>query len=229
MTVPGFARIGQRLICLALCGGMTGACVKRLPAQPTPAPVAPQVNAAAPAEGSGRLVVDVVQGPTRVHRVHMQARPIDHGQGRVRYRFYEVPSVLCGASPCVVDVPVGTNVLLGFPVLGDPGAMEVELVHVGPEAAVYRRALSVYTRKKKGGWFATGIVGTVLGAAGAATGVTLLPLGLKDDNDALTTAGAVSLVGGAVVMTVGIMIIRRYSNSYRPGSSIHFPLGVGAR
>jgi hypothetical protein len=222
-TLPLFRRFTQRLCIALLTAGLPVACVKQLPPAPTPQPVAPPIQAAAPPpSGQGRLVVDVVDGPTPVQRIRMASKQVDNGQGRVSHRFFESPEGLCAASPCVADVPAG-NVLLGFPVLGDPDAMEIELVRVGSEPSVYRRSLSVYDGKS-GGLRVLGIVAAAVGGSAAITGTTLLPIGLSDDNRALATAGGISLGAGVALLTLGILAITHDSPTYRPGSSNHFPL-----
>ncbi len=152
----------------------------------------------------------------------MDARPIDKGNGRVGFQLFESPEWLCTASPCVADVPAG-NVLLGFPVLGNSDATEVELVHVGPEPSVYRRSLSVYT-DNTGGTRVMGIIMTSVGAASAITGTALLPVGLAKGNDGLTISGGITLGVGAALIALGIWAIRHDAPTYRPGSSNHFPL-----
>src|SRR5215211_251299 len=121
-----------------LIASLLAACVKRLPPAPPPEPVAPPLPAAAaPPGGHGRLIVDVVEGPTPVERIRIVAQPMNGGT----YQFVEAPEPLC-TSPCATDLPAG-NVLLRFPVLGK-NATEEELVHVGTDTSVYRRALSIY-------------------------------------------------------------------------------------
>jgi hypothetical protein len=206
---------------------VSAGCVRQLPPRPAPDAIVPSMNTSSePATGKGRLVIDVVDGPTPVQRVHMNAEPFDDGQGRTRYRFYEVPEPLCATSPCVVDLTPG-NVLLGFPVAGDDQSIEVELLHIGEETAVYRRSLS-YHRHNRGALWVLGIVGTSLGGTSFLTGTTLLPLGLADGNDGLTIAGATTLGGGALLVTLGILAIRADSPIYRPGSAIHFSLTPAA-
>jgi hypothetical protein len=138
----------------------------------------------------------------------------------VSYRLSEAPHLMCVKSPCLADLPPG-NVVLGFPVIGDPQAYEYELVHVGPETHVYRRSLSVYDGDT-GALRTLGIIGTSVGGAALVTGVVLLPIGLSDDSDGLTTAGGITLGVGAAVMALGIWAIRRDAPTFRPGSSNHF-------
>lgn len=206
------------LVCVALYSG----CVKQLPPAPIPEPIAPSVQPAPPPpQGYGRLVVDVVEGPTPVQQIRMDSTPIPNATGRESFRFFEVPALLCSPSPCANDMPAG-NVLLGFPVIGREGT-EVELVNIGPDPSVYRRSLSVYT-DDTGGLRVFGIIATSVGAASAITGTALLPIGLAKDNDGLTTAGALSLGLGAALITFGIWAIRHDAPTFRPGSSNHFPL-----
>lgn len=218
-----FRPVSHHLRIVVVAALLSPACVKRLPPAPTPEPVAPQMPALPPpAGGHGRLVVDVVDGPVAVHRVDMAAEQVADSSGRVKYRFVESPAVLCAAAPCVSDVPTG-NVLLGFPVLGDPDATEVELVHVGPEPSVYRRTLSVYDGRT-GSVRVLGIIATALGGTAMMTGSALLPIGLARDVDGLTIAGGISLGAGVALLVAGIWAMNADAPTYRPGSSNHFPL-----
>lgn len=197
--------------------------MRTLPPAPVPRAVAPPLEAAPPPpEGQGRLVVDVVDGRAPVQRVRMDTRPITDAQGRVRYQLVEAPEPFCAPAPCAVDVPIG-NVLLGFPVIGDRDALEIELVHVDREPSVYRRSLSVYD-DRTGGVRTTGIIATSVGGAAAITGTVLLPIGLAEGNGGLTMAGGISLGAGAALLALGIWAIRHDAPTYRPGSSNHFPL-----
>jgi hypothetical protein len=187
-----------------------------------PQAVVPRIDAAAPPAGAARLVIDVVEGPTPVQRIHMRPVQVDNGQGRATFRFDESPELLCAATPCVTDLPPG-NVLLGFPVLGQRDALEAELVHAGPEPTVYRRSLSVH-EDRSGALRVLGIIGTSLFGSSALTGMVLLPIGLAKGNDDLTLAGGITLGAGGALLALGIWAIRHGSPTYRPGSSIHFPL-----
>lgn len=224
MTLPESRGPAQRLCAplVAVVACASGACVRQLPPAPIPAPTLPPgADAGPPAAGRGRLIVDVVDGPAPVQRVQMRATPLDHGRGRRTFQFSEGFEPLCPQSPCVAEVPAGTNVLLGFPVLGDSSDTEVELVHVGPETSVYRRALSVYS-KRGGGGRVFGILATVFGSASLITGTALLPAGLSRDNSGMTAAGGITLGAGALLLTVGIIALRATADVYQPGSSNHF-------
>lgn len=224
MSVPLSPNAGQ-CICfksalwLALLS--MGACVHTLPPAATPEPIVPALaSTQAPQQGQGRLIVDVVDGPTPVQRVLMQAQAA--GEGSAGFRIVESAQTVCSASPCVLDVPVG-SLLLGFPVMGDPGALETELVYVGPETSVYRRALSEY-RDNTGATRVLGIIGTSLGGTAVTTGLVMLPIGLARDVDGLSIAGSLSLGIGGALLAWGIWAISSDAPWYRSGSSAHFAL-----
>ncbi len=198
------------------------ACVKELPPAATPDRVVPSVGALAtpPAAGTGRLVIDVVDGPTTVQRVSMNAQPIDNGTEQQTWEFVESYSVLCDPSPCVVDLAPG-NVMLGFPVVGNRNALEMELVHIGTEPSVYRRALSRY--EGGGAGYVLGILGTTFGGISMVTGTALLPIGLATDKSGMTTAGAITLGAGAGLLTISILAMLADMPEYQSGASLHFP------
>jgi hypothetical protein len=206
-------------IIAAIATVSASACVRQLPPRATPDPVAPQVDTSTPIpEGHGRLVVDVVDGPVSVQRVQMEGQPSTNAQGRPTFRFVEVPHTLC-SSPCVADVPQG-NMLLGFPVIGS-NRLDVELVHVGPDPSVYRRSLSIYTDNHRGARI-LGIISTSVGGAALITGISLLSIGLGKDLDGMTAAGGITLGAGVVLTTAGILMIRRFAATYKPGAANHF-------
>lgn len=214
-------RLAQPVGGLAAVAVLSAACVRQLPTAPTPAPVAPPVatSAPAPADGMGRLVVDIVDGPIPVHRVHMRPRAVAGDDGRVRFRFSEAPEPLCPAAPCVAEIPSG-NILLGFPVIGK-STLEVELVHVDPGTTVYRRSLSLY-QDNTGALRTWGIVSTAVGGTATMVGASLLPIGLGKDMDGMTTAGGITLGAGVAMLVFGIWAIRKDAPTYRPGSANHF-------
>jgi hypothetical protein len=165
-------------------------------------------------------VIDVVDGPAAVDRVAIVPEPVTLG-ARQAYDLSGHAEPLCATSPCAVDLPIG-NHILRFPLLGRD-AHEVELVHVGPDPSVYRRALSMYGGKP-GATRTMGILSTSLGGAALITGTALLPIGLAKDNGSLTAAGGISLGAGTLLLTLGILAIRADSPWFRPGAANHFPL-----
>ena len=218
LIARGLPRVGIALMALTLAT----ACTKRL----TPEHVVPEVDVATPPpEGHGRLVIDVVEGPTPVQRVRMEPEPIESDSGRVSYQFREKMEGLCDATPCVLDLRPG-NLILGFPVIGDEDALQIDLVHVGLETSVYRRSLAI-SDTRTGGGYTFGIVGTALGATAMVTGTALLPVGLADDNSGLALAGGITLGVGTALMAFSIWLINKNAPTYRPGSWTHYPLSTG--
>ncbi|MBW2463893.1 MAG: hypothetical protein JRH11_19750 [Deltaproteobacteria bacterium] len=199
---------------------LTSGCVKILPQAATPEPIAPAV-AGSPPQGQGRLVVDVVDGPTEVQHVTLRATPRDHDDGRQTYSLTESFEALCPASPCVLDAAPG-NVAIGFPTLGS-NKVEVEIVHVSVGTSVYRRSLSEY-HDDTGAVRVLGIIGTSVGVVAAITGGSILSAGLSDGNDDIAIAGGIILGSGAVLMILGILGLNLDAPTLRPGSAIHFPL-----
>jgi hypothetical protein len=209
-----------RSLCVSLLLGAS--CVKQLPPAPMPAAFIPAVRDPGPlAPGMGRIIVDVPDGPSPVYLARIEARPQDNGTRRPTFRFFELPpELVCKETPCVVDHPPG-NILLGFPVAGCIEGTEYELVNVGPHPSVYTRSLSLY-EDNTGTEKILGIIGTSIGAAAGITGIALLPAGLSNDNSRLAIAGGITLGAGALLTTIGILMIRHDSATYRPGSANHF-------
>ena len=209
------------LLAVALSTLLVG-CVKHLPPAATPEAVAPAVVIdGLPATGHGRLVLDVLDGPTPIQRVRVGSERIDSGEGREHWSLYEAPELLC-ESPCVAEVPLG-NVMLGFPVAGDSQQTEVELVHVSDEPGVYRRVLSRREVDDETAYM-LGIISAVFGGMSMGVGAVFLPVGLGESDDGLVTAGAITLgIGGALVAAgiIGILVGRPV---VRPGSSVRFAL-----
>jgi hypothetical protein len=178
-----------------------------------------------PAQGNGRLIVDVPEGPVPVYRARFEARQQDNGTQRPTFRFFDLPTEqICKTTPCVIDEPPG-NILIGFPVLGCRPAIDYDLVHVGLEPRVYRRSLAIF-ENETGAEKIVGIVGASVGAAATITGIALLPVGASKENNTLTAAGGITLGAGAVLLTAGILMIRHDSATYRPGSANHFEASV---
>lgn len=112
--------------------------------------------------------------------------------------------------------------MLGFPVLGNPAASDVELVHIESEPAVYRRALTFHQPVAQSGRRTLGIVGASLGGMAMAAGAAMLPIGLAKDKDGLTLAGTISLGAGSAVVALAIWAVWGTGSTYRPGSAIHY-------
>lgn len=197
----------------------------RLPRATPPERTVPDVDlSTAPPEGHGRLVIDVVEGPTSVEQVHMEPEPIEGDDGRVSYEVRETYEDLCDTTPCVLDLRPG-NIILGFPVIGDEKAVKIDLVHVGQDTSVYRRSLAVYD-PRKGGAYKFGIFSASLGASAIIAGLPMVPVGFSDRRYGLGTAGAVTLGVGAALVALGIHLIKVHSPTFRPGNWTHYPLSI---
>ncbi|HEY4180973.1 MAG TPA: hypothetical protein VGM90_29220 [Kofleriaceae bacterium] len=253
-TLPGI-----RAALLLVCG--TTACVRQLPAAPTPPVATPQLESMPPPPlGIGRVVIDVVDSHVTVRRVMLTATqfgastepapippppeqppfvassstlgnmpppatpappPIVHPP---RYRFSQSDTVLCEQTPCVAQLPIG-NVLVGFPVIGQPETMETELIHVAESPSVYRRQLSLY-EDHTGAMRTLGIIGVPIGAAGLSVGGVLLSVGLSKHEQGMTTAGAITLGSCTALLVMSILAIQHDAPTFRPGSANHYPLDV---
>jgi hypothetical protein len=201
------------------------ACVNRLPRAATPEQIVPDVDLGTPPpEGHGRLVIDVVEGPSYVERVHMTPAPIQEEDGRVSYEIRESYEALCDETPCVLDLEPG-NIILGFPVIGDEKGFKIDLVHVRPETSVYRRSLDIY-EPRKGAGYKFGIFSATLGPCAMIAGLPMLPVGLSDGRHGLALAGGIALGVGAALLALGIHLIKVHSPTYRPGNWTHYPLSI---
>src|SRR5947208_1758312 len=105
---------------IPVLSAMVVGCTIQLPPAATPQARTPALVPAdsPPPEGHGRIVLDVVDGPTPIELVRMVPEPSDDGHGRTTFHFREHAEPLCTA-PCRTDPPLG-NLLVGFPVVGDP-------------------------------------------------------------------------------------------------------------
>jgi hypothetical protein len=196
----------------------------QLPRAATPDHIVPDVDLATPPpEGHGRLVIDVVQGPTPVEQVRMTPEQFEREDGRTSYEVRESYEDLC-TTPCVLDLHPG-NIILGFPVIGDEAGYKIDLVHVGQDTSVYRRTLDVY-EPRKGGAYKFGIFSATLGASAVIAGLPMVPVGFSDGRYGLGTAGAISLGVGAALVALGIHLIKVHSPTYRTGNWTHYPLSI---
>jgi hypothetical protein len=209
----------RRAVHVVVATALSAGCHQTLPPAYVEA-VAPPIDTSRPApDGTARLVIDVVNGPTPVEQQHMVPQPHSKDGSRIGYELVAEASPLC-TTPCVVDVPPG-NLLLRFPQLGTDD-YEVDLVRVGPDPSVYRRSLSVYNEDSS----TFGILATSIGALPLVAGTALLPIGLARDSNGMTVAGGINLGVGVVVMTLGILALRRHPTTFQPGASNHFSLGT---
>ena len=199
---------------------LAGGCMHLVPPPEVPEAYAPELAEAPPiAEGRGRVVVDVEDGPTEVLTVERQRWILGGGNHTLSFRTTST-EVLC-MSPCIVDLPFG-RYALGFRSRGPSPRLEVTGVDVGPVPTVFRHALGSY--QSAGAGKPLGIVGIVLGGMSFITGVVLLPVGLGTDGDGVALAGGVTLAAGGLLTTLGIVAIAISPSIRQPGASIQFAL-----
>ncbi|MEZ4368563.1 MAG: hypothetical protein R2939_20130 [Kofleriaceae bacterium] len=203
---------------------LASACVRRLPPAPIPDAIVPAVALDTPSvPGATRLVVDVTDGPIEIRQLSMRATP-GGADPTAGVRFVEGYDVRCAASPCTIDLPEG-NVVLAFPIIGQPSKIESELIYVGAEPELYRRTLSVY-EDHTGSTRTVGIVGIAVGAVASIVGISLLSPGLASGSDGLIIAGGINLGVGAAMLGLGLLATRIDAPTFRPGASNHVPLAT---
>jgi len=196
-------------------------CVRMIPPPATPEPIAPALEAVPPVEeGLGRVVVDVVDGPTDVMAFMRHSLVVEVDKDNSFVASTVSTETLC-TSPCAIDLPLGRHTL-AFPTRGGRGRLEVGQVDVGATPTIYRRALGSY--ESAGAGLVLGILGVTFGGMSAITGTVLLPVGLANDSDGMTLAGGVTLGVGALLTTVGIIGIAVSPSTRQPGASIQFAL-----
>lgn len=199
---------------------LLSACVRQLPPPATPEPVAPQLQAMPPVpEGHGRLIVDVVDGPTEVRRMTTTSVVVGMDKDRPITASSTSSESLCVA-PCAVDLPLGRHVL-AFPMHGS-GRLEMDTVTVKDTPTVYRRALG--RREGGGAGLVLGILGATFGGMSMVTGTVLLPIGLAKDKSGMTLAGGITLGVGAALTTLGIIGIVVSPTIRQPGAAVTFTL-----
>lgn len=197
-------------------------CVHTLPPPAAPDPVVPTVEARPLADGQGRVLIDVTDGPTNVYR-WVSADAVVGMDKDVPIVASRVTSEVLCTTPCVIDGPPGTY-RLGFPFHGG-GGFDMAEVQILTEPTVYRRSLG--TRRRGGGGLALGIVSTSFGGMSLACGAAFLPIGLTRDEGeggGFVIAGAVTLIAGAILTALGVWGIAASPTIEQQGAEIQFTL-----
>lgn len=172
------------------------------------------------AEGHGRVVVDVVDGPTQVMRIATESVVVGMDKDRPILASSQSTEPLC-VTPCAVDLPIGRHVL-AFPTQGPGGMIEMDHVDVQAHPTVYRRALGRI--EPAGAGMILGILGATFGGMSMITGIVLLPVGLANDKDGMTLAGGITLGVGAALVALGVLGIVGDPRTEQPGNAIQFDL-----
>lgn len=174
-------------------------CIHELPPRATPGPVVPPPSTYPLAAGLGRVYIDVVDGPIQV-RVVKRITVSETVDGE-QVESEELEDQATCISPCFLDLPVGKQHLLAFPVRG-AGGVDLVSVIASPRPLLYRRALG--WRKAGSAGFVLGVVGASFGGVSFVTGAALLPTGLATGSHGITLAGGITLGVGALLAAAGI-------------------------
>jgi hypothetical protein len=189
-------------------------CTKQLPPPQTPEQVVPKIKIPPqPQSGTGRVVIDIVDGPAVVEEVI--SRTVVTTQGNTKTAQYNGPPIkrkLC-VSPCVLDLPLGPHVL-SFTTSGSNAKTDKTTLIFAEAPMIYRRALGHKERKPI--WF--GGIGAIGVGAGFLT-AGLIGFTSKDSVSGAggpLTAAQLSvganigfMVGGAVLMGVGGLLMKQ--------------------
>lgn len=188
-------RAHHRLAALVTTTMLTASCAgtRRLDPPPAPAAVVPLVAfpAEPPPPGTGRIVIDVVDGPADVQIKSLQT-------------VGAIWSPLC-TSPCVVDLPSGPHEL-NFSLRSDHGRSDTDTVMVPPATSMYRRQLAQHESSPAllvGGYAVgyTGIMVLLTGLLFAAVQTSFDDGGHAGRNLALV--GAAMTAGGGLMFYYG--------------------------
>jgi hypothetical protein len=207
-----------------------------VPARQIPALV---IDETPPAEGTTRVVLDVVEGPSRVELVteqHSTATPPAVALGVVGADVAAVTVVPQGPvdsistrllciSPCVVDLPAGTYEL-NFAGPHDTGGRRVPsglgLLQVTRDPVVYRRAIGFYSPADQAEAY-LGNLSLIVGISLAVIGT--VALATQDSEGVPPLGAALGMLGGGV----GLSVLGGYwaldaRAVLQPGAEIQFPL-----
>ena len=171
-------------------------------------------------EGHGRVVVDVVDGPTQVMRITTASVVVGMDKDRPILASSQSTEPLC-VTPCAVDLPLGRHVL-AFPTRGGRGMIEMDHIDVHGHPTVYRRALG--RAEPAGAGLVLGILGATFGGMSMITGIVLLPVGLANDSGGMALAGGITLGVGAALVALGVLGIAGDPRTEQPGNAIQFDL-----
>jgi hypothetical protein len=188
------------VVFLALCSG-AGCGTITLTAREQPERREPVLAApsAPPNAGTGRIYIDIVDGPTRVDRIEAGA-----------------PELVC-ITPCWVDLPRGHHDLR-FILSSDPSKVDLDVVKVFDQPVVYRRALG--HTDIKGSDKTIGVVGVGVGAS-LVLGGGLTALGGGE------TTGLSNgfMITGALLSAVGVYFLYRGRTVQQDGTWTTWPVG----
>jgi hypothetical protein len=203
---------------------LTG-CISRMrtgPAKPSPpmTPISVTLPSTAPAEGKGRLLLDVAaeDGNATVKEVDQRGSVSLEGyHGEVLASTIK-EHVIC-ATPCVVDLPFGGH---EFHFIGsNNGEYEREstkVINVTSDIEAYRVSLDDIKREKEGAWL-VGKKLEVFGFVFVGAGALVMGLSQTDEHShKYLPLGIASTAASARLAAVGIVMASSAQGELRPGS-----------
>jgi hypothetical protein len=213
---------------LVLSLGSVACGVRELPPVAAPAAEIPAVQDApttAPLPTNSRVTFDANGEPARVLEVTGEMRGFGYVGRHTTSMSAIMTKTVCGAAPCVADLPKGDHEILFVREDGTPIQESVD-VKVGDAPKVVRHA---FGRVDVSPAYAVGIVSSTLGVMTLAfSWMPFLFAGFpgrsQDSHDSLVAAGDGMLIGGAIALVGGIItaIIARPQHS--PGSDTQWDL-----
>lgn len=182
-------------------------CTTTLPPPRAPDRVVPRIrrDLGEPADGFGRVILDVVDGPAEVREVLSESSATSSA---IAWNSRGVVGVAQGSSaevqtrpvcttPCVADLIRGTHTLV-YTLLNDPRRTERAEVVAGTQTWVYRRAMGT-PRRVVPATFGAGLAISIVGL-----GVELASVAVIGDDSRM---GLGLVIGGAIVAIAGIAVM----------------------
>jgi hypothetical protein len=197
---------------------------QQLPARSQPARELPQIaiEPAPPPAGTGRVVLDSVDGPATVEEVVGETSGYAHGYDAFAYASATSTKPIC-TTPCVVDLLPGNHQLI-FHTVGEKTSY-VATVVAGARPSVYRLA-PTRTTGPTGRVLVGGLDGLALAAlmlAPTLLVVSAIPSATKEGrSDEVRSAGTALAVGGGILLGIGIAIDFAGRGTITPGSAIQW-------
>ena len=217
---------GYAVALLILEGCTTYAAPPRDP--PHVAPTISDMPSSPPAEGMGRLTVDVDGGPAKVARVISEEVGDPHmsTQGGGAQAFTHRKTELLCITPCAMDLRIGAHTLV-FTSTSDGFRTGSGDVIVSSQPSIVRHALG--REKPASGKYMSGVLLTALGAGITTIGVFATSIGgaaelsaqnsTKGEPKTFLTAGLVVLGVGIAMGTTGIVLMSGNQAVHQPGST----------
>jgi len=208
---PGLSKLTPLFLMLAWGGCQT----RTIAPPPTPAKAIPlQLSIkGAPGPDRGRIILDVVDGPSRVELLHSGKAHASVG-GTTASVQYGHSRTIC-VTPCVADLPHGPH-KLKFTLSANERRQGEAFVNIDAKESAYRYALGM---KKNNAW--KGWVGWPTAVFGVALGVSGIGTGIKKEKTGYIVGGALI---GAGLTALGAWLISDSASVVQPGSGVQWHL-----